>query len=281
LYQRLAPANRVIVSWYDYFVSAFSVWVGLGSIVGLWRVAQNAPQRQAGIWVNAGLFVLAFTLAGARLFYVLTNWPYFSAHLLEAPQVWLGGLSWPGALGGAVVALMTLMIQYRATSSRPHYPAHVTLGWLGDRLYPLLPPLAITIWLGSWQTGVAYGAALPAGAFGSVPSLDENGVYSPRFPLQPLAALTLLAFFAFLETRRKPLRPAGWLSGLAIAGLLLNLLAASLLRADPAPHWRGLRLDSWMAIIYLVLLFTPVIIISLAPRTRRKTPVHRPEQTPS
>jgi prolipoprotein diacylglyceryltransferase len=259
-------------------VNAFSVWVGLGAMIGLWRVAHSAPQRQMGIWVNAGLFVLGLTLVGARISYVVTNWDFFAAHWIEAPQLWLGGLTWPGALGGAGLALIWLGFQNRASRSRA---ATIPLGWLGDRLYPLLPPLAITIWLGCWQSGVAYGASMPAGAFGGVPSLDENGVYGLRFPLQPLSALTLLFYFVLLETRLKPLRPAGRLSGLAIAGLLVNLLAASFLRVDPAPYWRGLRLDAWIAMIYLALLFTLVMINNLVLRASRNPSIPNPEKTSS
>ncbi len=233
-------------------MNAFSVWVGLGASVGLWRVARSAPQRQVGLWVNAGLFVLFFTLVGARVFYVGIDWSYFSAHLIEAPELWLGGLTWPGALAGAGLAFLILGFRYRTARSQTKQAGKIPLGWLGDRLYPLLPPLVVTAWLGCWQSGVAYGALAPKGALWGVPTLDEAGFTSLRFPLQPLAALTLLIFFWLLETRARPLRPAGKLSGLAVAGLLLNLLAASLLRADTSLSWNGLRLDTWFAIFYLL-----------------------------
>jgi hypothetical protein len=37
------------------------------------------------------------------------------------------------------------------------------------------------------------------------------------------------------------------LSTLGLIGLFANLLAASLLRADPGPIWQGWRVDTWMA----------------------------------
>lgn len=250
-------------------------------MVGLWRIARSAPERQAEVWVNTGLFVLGFTLAGARLAYVWMNRDYFAAHLIEAPQIWLGGLAWEGAVGAAGFALVYLGFRFRASRSRATGVIPIPLGWLGDRLYPLLPPLAITTWLGCWQIGVAYGVSLPAGAFGGVPSLDEYGLYSLRFPLQPLAALTLLVFFVTLEMRLKPLRPAGRLSGLAISGLLLHLLVTSLLRADPAPYRHGLRVDTWMAIIYLALFLMLAILNILVLYIGRKSPFPKPEQISS
>ncbi len=255
--------------------------------MGLWRVARSAPQRQVGLWVNAGLFVLFFTLLGARVFYVGIDWSYFAAHLIEAPQLWLGGLTWPGALAGAGLAFSLLGFRYRAARSRTKQAGPIPLGWLGDRLYPLLPPVAVTAWLGCWQSGVAYGAAAPKGAVWGVPTLDETGFSSLRFPLQPLAALTLLIFFWLLETRTRALRPAGKLSGLAVAGLLLNLLAASLLRADPALYWNGLRLDTWFAIFYLllfgILLLVNNVVLRFVRRTvlrpGRKSPFSSPERS--
>ena len=98
--------------------------------------------------------------------------------------------------------------------------------------------------------------------------MDESGITSLRWPLQPAAALSLLVFFALLERFVRPLQPAGLISWLGQVGLMLNLLAASLLRADPAPTWRGMRIDFWMATGYLVVLLLVAGITSLVPRIR-------------
>jgi prolipoprotein diacylglyceryltransferase len=244
-------------------------------------VAQTVPPKQVNAWLNAGLLVLALALVGARLSYVWTNWSYFAAHPIEIPQFWLGGLTWPGAVAGLIPALVTLLVQYRALRSRPGGDEHLPSGWLGDRLYPLLPPLAITAWIGSWQVGSAYGSQLPPGTWWGVPSLDESGAASLRFPLQPLAALTLLAFFWLLETRVKPLHPAGKLSGLALGGFLLHLLIFSLLRADPSPTWCGLRVDAWFAILYLAIFVTLLAVNGLLARAGRKQTLSHPERSSS
>ncbi len=185
----------------------FSLWLGIGASLGLWRIARSVPKRQSSVWVNAGLFVLFAALLGARTSYALVNWTYFSTHLIEIPMLWIGGLTWPGAVLGMLLALAYLSTQNRTTRSRSG-----SFGWLGDRLYPLLPPIAITAWLGCWQSGVAYGASLPLNTWWGVPAIDESGLYSPRWPVQLLAALSLLIFFWLLERRIKPLRPAGRLS---------------------------------------------------------------------
>lgn len=246
-------------------MNAFTVWVGLGSAMGLWRVWRLAPSRLSGALLNTALLVLFAALLGARLAYVIVNIDYFRANFWEIFQFWQGGLSWPGALAGAAAAIAATAHAY----STPH-GRRVPIGWLADRLYPLLPPVAITAWLGCWLTGAAYGAALPEGSWFGTPTLDETGAYLHRLPVQILAALALLAFFALVELLFRPKRPHGALSALALAGLMLVQLGASLLRADPAPTWQGLRLDAWFAVAVLALLLLLALVHSLVPILSRR-----------
>lgn len=246
-------------------MNGFALWIGLGASIGVWRVARDAPAQETEFWANLSLIILAAALAGARFFYVLTNASYFAAHLLESAAVWQGGLSWAGAAFGAALAVAIISRTARPPAMRRAYanatsqPRRFSMRWIADRLYPLLPSIAITAWIGSWQVGAAYGVLLPPQAWWGVPGLDENILLQSRFPLQPLAAFTLLLFFLILETRVKALSPPGRLSGLAVIGLLLHTLAASLLRADPSPTWHGLRVDAWFAIFGLTLYLAAVI----------------------
>jgi prolipoprotein diacylglyceryltransferase len=95
----------------------FSLWIGLGAALGLCWMALQSPTapwrkgRAAGIpsergWyahLDAGLWALLGGVVGGRAVYAAAAWPYFAAHPLEIPQVWLGGLSGPGAAAGAVL----------------------------------------------------------------------------------------------------------------------------------------------------------------------------------
>jgi phosphatidylglycerol---prolipoprotein diacylglyceryl transferase len=246
-----------------YFID-FTLWTAIGAILGLWRLAKTTP-RQSGIWVNVGLFVLMTCLIGARLSYIFINRTYFSIHPLEMLIVWLGGLTWPGALLGALLTVMFLAIAYRSPRT-----GRVSIGWIGDRLYPLLPPVVITAWLGSWQTGVAYGSPVPSGIWWGVPSMDETGAIMLRWPVQLAAVLSLLIFFILLEMRVRPLNPPGRLSGIALFGLLVHLLIFSFLCVDPSPYWNGLRVDTWAAIIYLMLFLSFLLLNGLVSRVSRR-----------
>ncbi|MBE0699366.1 MAG: prolipoprotein diacylglyceryl transferase, partial [Anaerolineaceae bacterium] len=241
-------------------MNSFSFWVGIGAALGLWRIARSSPQPYSTTLVNMGLFTLLCSLFGARLFYTWINYEYFSAHLIEIPQIWLGGLSWPGAVGGAWIAILSLPLTHHDS-----HGSRIPLGWIADRIYPLLPPLSISIWLGCWSMGVAYGPALAEGTWWAIPSLDESGTFNLHWPLQFLSALSLLVFFLLLELRLKRPRPTGLLAGLAAAGLLVHLFAASLLRADPDRFWGGIRADTWMATAYLALFFIMILFRMLVP----------------
>lgn len=46
-------------------------------------------------------------IVGARAWFVVLDWDYFSQHLIEAPQIWLGGISIQGGIiGGVLTALI-------------------------------------------------------------------------------------------------------------------------------------------------------------------------------
>jgi phosphatidylglycerol---prolipoprotein diacylglyceryl transferase len=218
-------------------VSAFAFLVGLGASLGLWRVIQRVPRWQASRWMNSALITLLGSLLGSRIVYVAFHTSYYAAHRLEAVEIWKGGLSWPGAVAGGLVGLVAVATIWR-----------LPIALLADRLMPLASPLAIAVWLGCWQSGISYGGRLPPGAWWGIPTRDETGAVYTRFPVQPLAALTLVIFFWWLELKSFPREHPGRLASLAGLGLAVNLLIFSFLRADPSQLWIGVRPDVWMAL---------------------------------
>lgn len=242
----------------------FTLWVGLGAALGLWRLAVGAP-RQSGFWVNIGLIILFISLICARLGFVFYNRTYFITHPIEIPMLWLGGLTWPGAVTGMFLGLVFLAAMYPNPRTR-----RISIGWIGDQLYPLLPPVVVATWLGCWQIGAAYGPVAPEGAWWAVPSMDESGAILLRWPVQLAAAVGLLVFFVVVERRVKSYKMPGRLCGIALFGLLIHFLIFSFLCVDPNPYWNSLRIDSWAAIIFLLLFITYLILKGLTAFFRRR-----------
>lgn len=210
--------------------------------MGLIWVAQQTPRNRVNGQVNAGLLTLLGSLLGGRAAFVGLNWPYFQTRILEIPQIWLGGFVWPGALGGALLSLTLIA----ALTRQP-------LGTLADGLLPLVASVSVSIWLGCWIDGIAYGPQVDA--WWGVPARDEWGEIAYRWPLQPLGALLTLAVFWFLEVFKQ--RPwfniPGRVFSLGVGGLSLILFSLSFLRVDPAPFWRGQRLETWTALGFITL----------------------------
>jgi phosphatidylglycerol:prolipoprotein diacylglycerol transferase len=220
----------------------FALAVGFGSTLGCWQIAQKAPSGQSWRLVNGAILTLLGCLIGARLAYVGFHILYFSGYPLEALELWLGGLSWPGAFAGALLSILILAWLW-----------HMPVAKLADSLAPLFPPLAIGVWLGCWQAGIAYGAAAATGSWWAIPALDETGTFSLREPLQLLAALSILIFFVFLENNIKLFYRAGQLTAITSLGLSINLLLFSRFRVDPVPVWNGLRTDILAGSLFVLL----------------------------
>jgi prolipoprotein diacylglyceryltransferase len=178
------------------------------------------------------------------------SWTYFRQNIAEIPQLQLGGLSWPGASLGVLLALLIF-------ASFSHQPVIE----LVEALLPLAATVTVMVWLACWLDGIAYGRT--ASAWWAFPARDEWGELAPRVPVQLLGAGLALGLLGLVDAvtpggQRKPRRPAGqarqvggrpavlWVVG--FSGIMLVL---SGLRADPAPAWAGLRLDAWAAVFLL------------------------------
>lgn len=240
----------------------FSLLLGFGASLGLAWVIWRVPQKEREPLLIAGLWVLLGALIGARAAFIITNAAYFAARPQEIFQIWQGGLSWTGAVIGALLIL--LLVAYLQRTSP---------GALADRLLPLALTLSVSGWLGCWLSGCAYGAESNM-AILSVPAMDESGTLRLRFPLQMLTAALLTLCFTLLERLRVDLPRPGQFASLGLALLCGLQFAASFLRADPALLWRHWRVESWAALgctlLMLILFLSASLPIRLPWHFRQK-----------
>ena len=240
-------------------IYAYSLSLALGAALGLglsaWGAFQPRESWESSLQsrLDAGLALLAGCLVGARLAYILVHWEYFRQQPWEGLQFSRGGLAWPGALAGGLLALAL----FAALTRRP-------FGALADALLPLPALLAAGAWMGCWLDGCAYGLALPRA--GGLPAPDEYSLIALRFPVQPLGALASLGILWALdrlstEKKARLLRIGGMKALLWLSALSLTLLALSFLRADPAPRWLNLRLESWAALFFTVLFTSASLLV--------------------
>jgi phosphatidylglycerol---prolipoprotein diacylglyceryl transferase len=228
-------------------VYTYSILLGVGASLGLLWAAWQAPPKRALVVVNAGLFALLGGLLGGRLVYVLARWSYYQVHWQEIPQFYQGGLAWAGVLVGGILALLV-------------FAGLVSLsaGLLLDSLLPLIGLLAVSAWLGCWLDGCAYGAT--STAWWALPARNEWGVIARRVPVQFAGAILILVTFGMADWLKPRIQSAGQISMIALTALLVEMLVLSFLRADPAPAWRGLHLESWAA-LSLALIFLVIVLV--------------------
>jgi prolipoprotein diacylglyceryltransferase len=218
-------------------LAVFSVLLALGTMLGLIWATLDSPKAERVTSLNISILTLICATIGGRAGYLAVHWAYFQDYFIQIPQLWLGGISWPGALAGGILGifLASLISKFR-------------FGKLADRQLPLVASLSVAVWLGCWLTGCAYG---PDSIWG-LSIKDEWGIWQQRLPIQLIDATLTVALFWGIEKFKNQMRstPSGLAASLGLAGLSLILLITSLLRVDPYPLYNGLRIESWASIIF-------------------------------
>lgn len=102
---RLGP---LAIRWYGFFM-AVSIGVGLYYLV---REGLRAGFDEDFLYL-AGLSAVVVGVIGARVGYVVTNWPFYASRLAEIPRLDHGGLSIHGAVVGGAVGLYGFLLRRR------------------------------------------------------------------------------------------------------------------------------------------------------------------------
>ncbi len=224
----------LVLGTFTLYAILISGCAGLGLYLSHLLSKQDLP-----FLIDGGIGLVLVSLLGSRLSFALFNFAYYKDHLLEVPQFWLGGLSWPGAFLGAVLSILLI-----------HWIWKEPPGVLADSYLPLLGTLAVGIWLAGWGTGIGYGPATQAW-FG-VPVKDVFGETVRRWPFPILGALSSAGWVggAILFPLKRQ-SPPGTRGLLGLAGLLAINALISFFRVDPAPRTLGLRWESWISLALL------------------------------
>jgi phosphatidylglycerol:prolipoprotein diacylglycerol transferase len=233
-------------------MDVYTLLIGIGASLGIWRVYRTAPLEQRNEYVNDGLLVQFFILIGARLGYVFLRWAYYREIPARVFQFYDGGLSLWGAILGALLGFAVVLL----ISDRGIFQ-------VADALTPMLPPLTICVWLASWLTGVAYGETLSPQIWWALPGPDESGIVAPRFPLQLMAAVVVLFPFAWLEIKQPFSGIIGMQASASVIFFAAILALFTLQRADPGAYWGRFRPELWVSLVLLGLGFLSFLVVTV------------------
>jgi prolipoprotein diacylglyceryl transferase len=248
---------------------AYGVMIALGVIAAVWLSGRRLEAAGAGTrdqMSTIGLWSVFAGIAGARLYYVITDpsdpWKRPGDWL----KVWEGGLGIPG---GLVVGTAASVVVARRLQ--------VPVGQLFTAAAPAIPlAQAIGRW-GNWFNQELFGrpTTLPWGL-----EIDESKIpvayrdipdvlFHPTFLYESLWNLSLCGALIAVE-RRWSLRP-GRLLVLYAAGYSVGRFLIEDLRIDSARDGGGLRLNQWVSVV------TFVLAVGFLVRDRRRAqPVTQP-----
>ena len=215
---------------------AYPLLLAAASIAGLVWLDRRLPAEYSRR-LESGVAILAGGLAGARLGFVALHLPYYMAYPDQIAWLWQGGLSWIGAVAGALVAAAVVALMTE------------TSFWsLLDVLAVPAGLVALAVWTGCLVEACAYGKA----ASWAPPGYDYLGRLAPRWPTQALGMVLsggLLAGLLPLAFRRLP---PGALGAATLAALAAVNAVLSLTRGDPSLLIGEWRLDSVAALATFV-----------------------------
>lgn len=240
---RLGPIS---IHWY-----ALCILTGL--LLAVFLASKEGPRKGISADDVQDFILIAFPMAivGARLYYVLFQWAYYSQHPMEIVAIWEGGLA---IYGGLIAGVLVLLWFCARRLINPF-----------DFLDIAAPSLMVAQAIGRWGNFInqeAYGAVverldyLPS--FIREQMLIEGSYRQPTFLYESL--WNLLGFVVIVILRRKP----AWLKQGEVFSFYLiwyglGRLIIEGMRTDSL-MFAGLRVSQWLS-GGLILLGLALVII--------------------
>ncbi|HXH09257.1 MAG TPA: prolipoprotein diacylglyceryl transferase [Alphaproteobacteria bacterium] len=226
----------------------------LGIIIAIFLVRSEVRRKGLPLsdddQTNLLLFTVLAGIIGARLYYVVFNWPYYRQFPWEIPAVWRGGLAFHGGALGGICAVLWFA-QRKA----------IPLLRLTD---VLAPPLILGQALGrfgNFMNGDAHGVptSLPWGVV-FAPNTPAGAEF-PNIPLHPTMLYEMainLGIFAYLwSTRTRPAKD-GYTTMRYLLLYSLGRFGVEFLRADSL--WFGPFRAAQLVSLALIVFSTTLIV---------------------
>ncbi len=217
--------NPVFITIGTFSLKWYSLLMLVSIIIGMYLIQKEVRKFniKEDFIFNMVFWAIITGIIGARLYYVIFNWDYFSSNLSEIYQIWNGGLAIHGGIIAGVITMALYTKKYKAK-----LPRYI------DFIVPSLSlAQAIARW-GNFFNSEAHGAATTAAHLKKmfVPDFVINGMlidgiyYTPTFFYESILCLVL--FIILIILRKTKYIKVGSLSAVYLIGYgLIRILIES------------------------------------------------------
>ncbi|MBF0384470.1 MAG: prolipoprotein diacylglyceryl transferase [Candidatus Omnitrophica bacterium] len=232
-------------------VYSYGLMLAIAVIVGSSFMAREAKSSgiKPDLIYDFLFWVMVFGVIGARVFFVVLNWDYYSQNLLEIIMVNKGGLAFQGGVvGGSVAAVIFIKF------------SKLNLISILDLSAPTLALGQAIGRIGCYLNGCCQGIA------------SYSGLYSPvhddyLIPVQLYSSLFLLSIFYCLMRHRKRSRSPGTTFALYFVLAPLERFITQFFRYDYEPLFFGLGLFQIISLIFIAVgVYAYTVFKSKSPR---------------
>ena len=240
----------------------YAICIVSGLILAVYLSMKEAPRKKINPDDIIDFILIAFPLAivGARLYYVIFEWGYYSQHIGEIFAIWNGGIA---IYGGLLTGALVLYLFSRRRLIEP-------IDFLDIAAPSVMVAQSIGRW-GNFFNQEAYGAAVKS--LNYLPSFIRDQMYIDGSYRQPTflyeSIWNLLGFLLILILRRKPqfLRQ-GEITAFYLIWYGFGRMIIEGMRTDSL-MFAGLRVSQWLSMI-LILVGLAVILY----QRRKKAPYY-------
>ena len=240
----------------------YAICIVSGLILAVYLSMKEAPRKKINPDAIIDFILIAFPLAivGARLYYVIFEWGYYSQHLGEIFAIWNGGIA---IYGGLLTGALVLYLFSRRRLIEP-------IDFLDIAAPSVMVAQSIGRW-GNFFNQEAYGTAVKS--LNYLPSFIRDQMYIDGSYRQPTflyeSIWNLLGFLLILILRRKPqfLRQ-GEITAFYLIWYGFGRMIIEGMRTDSL-MFAGLRVSQWLSMILILVGFAIIIY-----QRRKKAPYY-------
>jgi len=207
--------NPILITIGNFQIRWYAVFILVGVLLALYLINKEAKRFniKSDFMFNMCFWGIIFGFIGARLYYVIFNWGYYSQNLIEIIQIWNGGLAIHGGMIGGLLTISFYTKKYNVRTIR--------------YLDIIVPAIAIAQAIGRWGNffnSEAHGAATTLKHLQAlhipkfvIDGMNIEGVYyTPTFFYESIACFIL--FIILIILRRGTYRKVGTITAWYLVG---------------------------------------------------------------